>query len=159
MLVDFEQNMSRKSLTILVGVLGMLRALKWSYWNSHWMAKGSSYYGDHILFERLYGEGIDVQIDTLAEKIVSYDQDILMGNMMQDAFVSLVDFGKKKVLEKNNLALGMLVMEKRFQSALLSAYNSLKSNNELTLGMDDFLMSMANERETASYLLGQRLRQ
>lgn len=138
---------------MLAGLLGILRALKWNYWNSHWMVSGNPYYADHLLFERLYGEVIDAQIDTLAEKIVAYDPNILSEDVMRDAFNGFLDRYRS-----NNPFQRGLDMENHFGSAVKSVYNTLKNSDELSLGMDDFLMATASERETVIYLLQQRTR-
>jgi len=148
-----SQTVSTQNLEMLAGLLGMLRALKWNYWNSHWMASGSPYYGDHLLFQRLYSETIDEQIDTLAKKITTYNQSVLSNNVMRNAFNSFLD----RHSNNNSFERG-LSMESHFQSAVKSVYSSLKNSNELSLGMDDFLMATASERETSIYLLKQRTR-
>ena len=51
-------------------LLAMLRAMHWNYWTSHWQSKGDPFYGDHLMFERIYGSIID-EIDGLAEKMVA----------------------------------------------------------------------------------------
>jgi hypothetical protein len=48
-------------------------------------------------------------------------------------------------------------MEAELQSLLSKTYATLKAKRSLSLGMDDLLMSLANEREQAIYLLQQRL--
>ena len=55
----------------LGGVLALLRAQALSYQTSHWQVRGDDYYGNHLMFERLYGS-VGEEIDTLAEKIVGY---------------------------------------------------------------------------------------
>ena len=45
-----------------------LRAAHHLYWTRHWMAKGTPFYGDHLLFERLYEARVE-EIDGLAELI------------------------------------------------------------------------------------------
>ena len=57
--------------SLLTQLLGILRAIHWSHWTSHWQARGNPSYSDHLLFERLY-KNLEEEIDTLAEKIVSY---------------------------------------------------------------------------------------
>jgi hypothetical protein len=50
-----------------------------------------------------------------------------------------------------------LAMEGELQSLLSKTYATLKAKRSLSLGMDDLLMSLANERERVIYLLQQRL--
>lgn len=118
------------------------------------MAKGAPYYADHLLFERLYAEVIDAQIDTLAEKITAEDPDVLSGDLMRRAFNKFLDTN-----EVNNDPFRRgLSMEEHFQKTAKIVYNELKSSDDLSLGLDDFIMATANERETVIYLLKQRIR-
>lgn len=48
-------------------LLGRFRALSFFYQQAHWAAKGVNFYGDHLLFERLYDDVSGV-IDEIAEK-------------------------------------------------------------------------------------------
>ena len=117
------------------------------------MSKGESYYGDHLLFETLYTE-IDPQIDTMAEKITAYNPSILDSDLMLKAFDKTINETK---VETNLIKRG-IKMEETLQNAIEFAYNGLKKDDNLSLGMDDFLMATANDRETAIYLLQQRIR-
>ena len=145
-----------KNLKLLTGLLGILRGLKWNYWNSHWMISGNPYYGDHLMFERFYAGVIDEQIDTLAEKIVAYDANILSNPTMREAFNAFLE--KYEGDYPNDPFRRGLAMEEHCQMVLKSVYEKLKEDDELSLGMDDFLMATANERETVVYLLKQRTR-
>ena len=55
---------------LLSMLLAVLRALQFMHLTAHWISKGNAYYGDHLLFERLYG-GMGEEIDGLAEKLVA----------------------------------------------------------------------------------------
>ena len=157
------ERISKNNLDRLVILLGMLRGLKWNYWNYHWTSKGFTFYQSHLLFERLYSEGIDDQIDTLAEKITGYDPNVLRSNLLMldsfDQFVKkhIVRSVTRKVEMKDFYKAG-LDMEKQVQIAIEKAYSNLKETQELSLGMDDYLMSLANQRETVIYLLRQQMR-
>lgn len=138
-------------------VLASLRALRWSYHTKHWMVSGGHFYGDHLLFERLYDgkPDLDDQADALAEKMVA---------LLGPASVST-----RQIWPLAGLALEYgaaagdcpyrqsLAMEEQIQKHLSEAYGTLKSEGRLSLGMDDLLMSIANEREQAIYLIKQRL--
>ena len=107
-----------------------------------------------FFFERLYSEVIDEQIDTLAEKITSEDPDILSSNLMRRAFNKFLDTNKEY---QDSFQRG-LAMEEHFQKTAKIVYQELKNSGDLSLGMDDFIMATANERETVIYLLRQRTR-
>jgi DNA-binding ferritin-like protein len=138
---------------VLQQVLAHLKALAWVHWTCHWQVQGDPFYGDHQLFERLY-DALPDSIDALAEKIVFlYGRDAVDPIILEELSLQVL----KKNLSSKSLYLKALSMEKSLQTLLNSAYKNLKSNNNLSLGMDDFIMSLANKHETHQYLLKQRL--
>lgn len=58
-------------LASLLNLWSHLRASHHVYWTLHWQSRGPNFYGDHELFERLYGERTS-EIDSLAEMIASH---------------------------------------------------------------------------------------
>lgn len=150
---------STESLTRLSYLLAVLRGLHWSHWSSHWRVTGDPQYGDHLLFERLYGVLVE-EIDDLGEKIVSYfgpQNPSLDEGMMAEAFKFLRKF-KGTADGPTALYEQALAMETELQAILRSTYDSLKAKGEMTLGLDDYLMATANHHESSVYLLRQRLR-
>lgn len=140
-------------MNLLLQLLAILRAIHWSHWTSHWKTSGVVSYQNHLLFERLY-TGVVEDIDTLAEKIVSeYGPEVLndaQGMTMSLRFITGHGEG--------NSVPQALAMEEHLQDAIKTTYGELKAQGELSLGMDDFLMAMANSHETNIYLLRQNLR-
>ena len=146
----------KNNLKVLQLLLVGLRSAHWSHWTSHWQVKGSSFYGDHQLMERLY-TGLVEEIDTLAEKIVCFygydavhpvDQAQAMANLM----LPIVEkHSKNDPLER------AYFVEDSLQLFFKAAYRYLKESDFLTLGLDDYIMSVANSHETNLYLLKQRL--
>jgi DNA-binding ferritin-like protein len=51
-------------------VWGNLRAEQQLFWTYHWRSKGVDYYGDHLLFQRLY-EARTAEIDRMGEVIMA----------------------------------------------------------------------------------------
>lgn len=133
-------------------LLSYLQALSWCYRHQHWTAKGDPYYGDHLLYQRLY-ESVDEEIDALAEKIQGSLEDLDVLNQAR-VMLSIVE----STPNTGNPSKDMLVAELAFQKLIRKVYEHMKTNNTLSLGMDDFLMSMASEHETNMYLLRQRTR-
>lgn len=146
---------SSASQATLVQLLAILRALHWAHWTTHWQVKGTPFYGDHLLFERLYS-GLTGEIDGLAEKIVAYfgvEAVAPTPNMEQAIrFLALYDQGDSDVYTR------ALKMELHLQNALKRTYDTLKTSSNLSLGLDDFLMAVSNAHETNVYLLRQRIR-
>jgi len=139
---------------MLQWLLGCLRAQYWSYQQAHWQVKGQSFYGDHLMFERLY-ESVQGQTDVLAEKMVAaYGPDAVDGLDLGAKFESFI----RRWSDTDCLHKRGLLSEQDFQQICERVYKQLKSMGEMSLGMDDFLMATANEHETNQYLLRQVLR-
>lgn len=142
-------------------VLAHLRALQWLSWTSHWTAAGPSYYGDHQLLQRLYdgkggGPDINEEIDALGERMVAYfgppsvSPEAIVGRVHQ-----LTDQAVKSSADQFE---ALLSMEMQLQQAIRRAWKANQASGEhMSLGIDDLLMGLANEREGAIYLLRRRL--
>ena len=134
-------------------VLAHLRAMYLSYQTSHWQTHGPTYYGDHLLFQRLY-ESVQDEIDALAEKIVGYvgGDGVDLGQQINTISDILLGF----VQIPNHHQRG-LQSEAQFQTIIKTAYDSIKESGSMTLGLDDWLMATASSHETNQYLLQQVL--
>jgi hypothetical protein len=134
-------------------LLSCLRAQYWNYQQSHWQTGGIAAYGDHLLFERLYGSVVP-HVDTLAEKMVgTYGPDAVDGLDLGAKFEYWI---KRWSDEEDHHSRG-LFSEECFQRCCRRTYDVLKEHKVLSLGMDDFLMGIASDHETNEYLLGQVL--
>jgi hypothetical protein len=142
---------------LLQQVLAALRALRWSYHTKHWMVSGGHFYGDHLLFERLYDgkPSLDDAADSLAEKMVAtFGPATVSSRSIWPLSGAFLDRG----MAANECPYRQsLAMEGELQSLLSKTYATLKAKRSLSLGMDDLLMSLANKREQVIYLLQQRL--
>ena len=135
----------------LCGLLAILRAQEMSYQTSHWQSSGRSYYGNHLLFQRLY-ESVGAEIDGIAEKMVGYLGAESVNLAPQAVKVATFAFGWAKIDCPFHRGLSS---EEQLQVATKAAYDSIKEVGAMTLGLDDFLMAMANAHETNAYLLQQ----
>ena len=132
-------------------IFSILFALFWVYNTNHWQAKGENYYSKHLLFQKLYSE-LTTQYDDLAEKMVSYFGEDAIDKI--DMLASSSKWVQKWNKEKDIITMS-LNAEQDLQIKLKIAYDKLKKENKLSLGLDDFIMSLANEHEKNIYLLGQ----
>jgi DNA-binding ferritin-like protein len=135
----------------LCGILAILRAQEMSYQTSHWQASGLSYYGNHLLFQRLY-ESVGAEIDGIAEKMVGYLGSESVNLAPQAVKVATVAVGWAKIECPFHRG---LASEKQLQAAIKAAYDGIKEAKAMTLGLDDFLMAMSNAHDTNAYLLQQ----
>jgi DNA-binding ferritin-like protein len=142
---------AKDTVEVLQEVLGLLKGQYWNYWTTHWQAKGPNAYGNHLLFSRLY-EGIQAEIDTLAEKIVGYfDENAVENSVVMEKMHNWFD-PWCKISDPFERA---IQSEQDMQNAFKAAYERLKEDKDISLGLDDFLMATANAHETNLYLLQQ----
>lgn len=137
----------------LQNLLGALRAAHWSHWTSHWQTLGPTYYGDHLLLQRIY-EAMPAEIDTLAEKMVGMYGSAVVDAVCQ-AHVMIEFLEAQDIPDPISRA---LAVEEHLQVFLQDVFTRLETSNTLSLGMNDFIAATANAHETFIYLLRQRTR-
>jgi hypothetical protein len=137
----------------LLNLLALLRAQAFSYQHSHWQVVGQSFYGNHLLFERLYGS-VGKQIDELAEKIAGY---VGSEALSPDSQADLVARWVKSWSHISCHHERGLMSEETALAAIEAAYEGIKAEGSMTLGLDDWLMATASAHEEGVYLLQQQL--
>lgn len=132
-----------------------LKALALIHQHNHWTTKGDMFYGDHLLFERLYNDTLE-NLDLAAEKFIGVFSDECLNYDLQ------ADLLHKVLLKYKNLegspAEMSLAAEKDFLKFSREAYDCFEKEDRLTLGLDDMIMAIASKREEAAYLLQQTLK-
>lgn len=131
-----------------------LKAISLIHQNSHWSVKGSNFYGDHLLFERLYDNTLE-DLDASAEKFIGLFGSEYLSYDLQTELLSKV-LGKYSKLEGSPVQMSLQV-ELDFLKFSQEAYQSFEKEDTLTLGLDDFLMATADKHEENVYLLKQSL--
>jgi len=126
--------------------------MHWNHLTTHWQVKGQPFYGDHLLFQRLY-EGLAGEIDGTAEKIVGiYGSEAVGGHDSIDRAHNVL----KRWCDTEDLFSRALQTEQEFQILVKSVRELLESKGHLSLGLDNFLQGLADTHETNLYLLQQR---
>jgi DNA-binding ferritin-like protein len=130
--------------------VALLRCVGLVHQNSHWLTKGKNFYGNHLLFERIYNSALK-DMDGAAEKLIGLFSDEVLDLDMQAEMIgkTLKEFAKENPVETS------LAIEKEFLEFSQKFYDTLKKEDKLSLGLDDFLMATASSREEAVYLLQQ----
>jgi DNA-binding ferritin-like protein len=145
-----------KSCKIGALYIATLKAIALIHQHSHWTTRGEAFYGDHLLFERLYNSTLK-DLDLAAEKFMG-----LFGDRCLD-YDTQADLLNKVLLKYKNLEGSPVQMsleaEKDFLQFSKVAYNAFEDDGKLTLGLDDMLMAIASQREESVYLLQQTLDQ
>lgn len=130
--------------------LSALRAIYQIHQNNHWLTKGDNFYGNHLLFQRLY-ESAQENIDAAAEKLIGiFGREILPQEENSELITKIV----KKYSDKyKNIVEMSLAIESDFLKIADKAYECFESEKKLTLGLDDMLCAISDDREEAVYLL------
>ena len=134
--------------------VAMLKAMVLINQHSHWTTKGQMFYGDHLLFERLYDSAVK-DLDTAAEKFIGVLGEECLDYDFQAEMLNRV-LVKYKNLEGSPVQMS-LAIEKDFIKYSQQIYKLLEDEDRLTLGLDDMIMSISSKREEAVYLLNQTL--
>jgi len=139
-------------------VLAGLRFLAMLHQTHHWISRGDTYYGDHLLFERLYNETVD-EIDSVAEKSIGLggEQNVnLQTQIRQIARLVTIASDAQTIPNANDLARISLAAEKAFLTTLDTMLDSMKQTGCSTNGVDNLLQGIADVHETHVYLLKRR---
>lgn len=130
--------------------LALTRTMAVVFQHSHWKCSGSNFYGNHLLFQRLYGDAASL-VDLIAEKLIGVMGNDSLKHSSQLSIMSELfsNFDSDNHVENAKEIVNIFL---EFSDDL---YNRLKEMNELTLGMDDLIMANASKVEEFGYLLKQ----
>lgn len=135
--------------------LATLKAIYLVHQHSHWTTKGTSFYGNHLLFQRLY-EAAQGSADMAAEKFLGLFGEDGVDFQYQNGLLSKV-LAKFDKLSADPAEMS-LAAEKEFIKLSKDSYDAFDDEGALSLGLDDMLMSIASKSEEAVYLLQQTLK-
>jgi DNA-binding ferritin-like protein len=134
--------------------LAFLRALGMVHQSHHWQTLGPAFYGDHLLFQRLY-EAVGAEVDAVAEKLVGLDSPALTNYFLQmkhmKAFMDAISNSEKPPMvvslqaEMVLIAVGEMIQKR------------LEEEGLLTVGVANLLGDILDRHEGHVYLLQQRL--
>lgn len=125
----------------------------------HWISRGDSYYGDHLLFQRLYEETYE-EIDPMAEKAIGLG---MTENVHLELQISQLDRLAKKygmvttIPQQTELAKRSLVAELALLNVCKFVTEQLKMQGLLTRGLDNMIAGIEDLHESHVYLLKQRI--
>ena len=133
-------------------LLAALRACQWVHWVNHWNSTGSESYGDHLLFDRLYGV-IDHEVDSLAEKLLG----IGAVNSINPVEIAEWTFTIVRGWAQDSVGGSLAALSLRAEKGVLEPLFNLLGGDALTSGTRSLLEGVADLHETHLYLLRQRL--
>jgi len=143
----------------LAALLACLRAEVWIHLAHHWQTRGCTYYGDHLLFMRLYEEADDL-VDGLAEKAVGMGSHMLVQPRLQGMHTMAALMRLYGDTPDNPGAEDYPAISLRAVMCFLAferlVYETLESQGKLSHGIDNMLQGIADKHEEFAYLLQQR---
>jgi DNA-binding ferritin-like protein len=135
-----------------------LKFLYFVHQNHHWTCKGDPFYGDHLLFQRLY-EGVQEEIDSVAEKTIGLGTSANVDLVLQTSQLMrlMQGYGMSQTIpQPNELAKRSLAAEMNFLACTSKLVESMKECGLLTRGLDNLVAGIEDKHEGHVYLLKQR---
>ncbi len=156
MIVDYHET-KWCELSIL---LSCLRALALVHQLSHWTSSSEPFYGDHLLFERLYN-GIVPEIDQVAEKAVGMGGPVMLHPVHQVAHEALLVATmcphNDGIPTAEELASRSYEAEMHFMGVIEALADRMQNNGSWSLGVENMLGEIADNHEASLFLLKQRV--
>lgn len=142
----------------LVHLLVIYKAVFHIHQTHHWLTSGPSYYGDHLLFQRLYEE-LDDLIDGIAERSIGLNGPIVdpvdlamrIGMVVKFIYPQDPNMDPSELAERSRSVVLMGIQ------AIRVVIEHLKSKDLMTAGLDDLLPAHAGVFESHAYLTRQRV--
>lgn len=145
-----------------LGVLGILvswlKATAKVHQHHHWTSKGTTFYSNHLLFERLYNETF-AQIDSLAERYVGMEGETALHPLTQLAIQNdiLLDLYQDPDAQLQPFELSLDIEQQTLQ-AIADCRANLEQRDLLSNGVDNLLQGIADGHESLVYLLKQSVK-
>ena len=140
----------------LAAFLAATEALQMIAHSHHWQTKGENFYGDHLLYQRLY-EAILPEIDLIGEKLIGVSQDVSLTNYFKrvkamEMFLKAVTHSDQPYIVVSHDAELTYV---RMGGELM---DQLEQDGLLTRGLEQMLGNVLDKHEEHIYLLDQRVK-
>lgn len=136
-----------------------LKFLAFVHQNHHWTTKGDPFYGDHLLFSRLY-ECVTGEIDSIAEKAIGLGStsNVDLALTTSQLFKLVQGYGMTSTIpQPTELAKRSYLAEMNFLKVTAHLVEHMKANCTLTRGLDNLLAGIEDKHEGNVYLLKQRI--
>lgn len=139
-------------------LLAHLEYLKKVHHTHHWISRADPFYGDHLLFSRLY-ETTESEIDMVAEKAIGMGTTANVDLMLVTAqcFKMIQGYGATSTIpQASDLARRSYQAEMTFLKATSRLVECLKQCGRLSRGVDNMIAGIEDKHESHVYLLKQR---
>lgn len=142
-------------------LLAFLNAVYRIHQSNHWRCGGVGFYGDHLMFQKLYEKMAD-EIDTVAERAIGKGDTQIVDPMTQSRMQHSVCqwicgiYGSEGDSARDYIALS-LAAEECLMSAIEMSRISMQNSGCITTGIENMLDDLADAHESSQYLLRRAL--
>ena len=134
--------------------LGCTEALQMIHHTHHWQTSGENYYGDHLLYQRLYTD-ILLEIDLVGEKLIGVSQNPALTNYF--ARMKMIQKFLEMVTSKDDYIIVSTKAEKTYLKVGEHMMDNLEKAGLLSRGLEQMLGNILDKHEEHLYLLNQRV--
>jgi DNA-binding ferritin-like protein len=138
-------------------LLAATRALAQLHQSHHWQASGEAFYGDHLLFDRLY-TATDEDVDKIAEKLVGLGTSEMVDAVAIAAQCHRI-LNELYGAQAKDISESSLAAEELYISIVQTVSIALDEQDRLTYGLDNMLADIADKHEEHVYLLKRKISQ
>lgn len=138
---------------LLSAYVAFLRSLYLIHQTNHWTSHGDDFYGNHLLFERIY-KSAQENSDLAAEKLLGLFGPSIIDQRNQADLIHQISTSLMKKMTGLELS---LYAEQKFLNVSRKIKALLDGKSLLSAGLDDAICSIASDRESAVYLIRQAL--
>jgi DNA-binding ferritin-like protein len=139
-------------------MLAYLEFLNKVHHTHHWISKGDPFYGDHLLFQRLY-ETVQDEIDMVAEKAVGLGttSNVDLNLITSQCHRLVQSYGPTSTIpQSTDLFRRSYQSEMTFLKVTGKIVESLNEQGIMTRGLDNMIGGIEDKHESHVYLLKQR---
>ena len=147
---------------LLISYIGCVKALSLWMHSAHHVSKGPSFGADHdLLYGKIY-ETVQEDFDKIIEKSIVMLKDETCAcpvTITKVSAIVLSSYGSPVEKDASVIASNAKDILGDHIIKIGDLYQKLEENKVMTLGMNDYLSSSANQYEEYYYLLGQRCKE
>lgn len=137
----------------LIKVLVATQGLSLIAQTSHWAAKGTNFYQEHLLFERVYNT-VSGHIDAIAEKCVGLNKNGMVVEPCALLNANLEFVEAFKSFNQSDLTTKVYSAVCVHKKITTKVYEELKADGLMTGGIENLIQSLLDDIEQLEYLLG-----
>jgi len=133
-------------------VVATLKVAYLIHQHNHWTLTGSNFYQSHLLFQRIYESALE-DLDTVAESVQGNLGPVCIDYILQTTLVHRISM---KLKDKKGFEQS-LEIERSLLEVIKEVRECFKREGTLSMGMDNVLAGVSQNRDTAIFLLKQSM--